>query len=404
MSRNKKTVMILGASRYYIHSIIKAKEMGLKVLVIDKNPNAEGFKYADYHEVVDITDIENSIEVAKKYQIAGVVALNDFGVLTQSAIANELNLVGITPEVAKYVTNKALMRKIWQKKSVPSPKFRIVKTLEEAYEAIEELNTFPLVVKPADSRGGGCRGVRIIRNKNEIEEAVKFAQSFYEDKTILIEEFINGIEHSLETITYNGETYILAISDKVKVPPPYRVDKSVIYPTKLSGEKLKRLCEIAKKAVQALGITVGAAHVELCTTNNGPKLFEVGARCGGGATPSIIVPFLTGIDMIKEVIRIHMGEEPERLKPKYIKGCVYRFITPRPGIIKKIHGLEEIKRWKGILDCELFVKEGDKVNPVKIGKDRSGFIVAGGETREEAIKLADKAEKALIFEYEGEER
>ena len=116
----KKKIMILGASRYYIRSIIAAREMGCEVFVTDRNPRAEGFRYADFYEAVDIGNIEDSIKTAQKYKVDGVVAVNDFGVQTAAAIAANLGLPGIGTEVAKYATSKAWMRKIWKISGVPS--------------------------------------------------------------------------------------------------------------------------------------------------------------------------------------------------------------------------------------------------------------------------------------------
>ncbi len=395
----KKRLMILGASRYYIRSIIAAKELECEVIVTDRNSEADGFAYADYHDVVDISDIEGSLEVAKKYAIDGIVPVNDFGVRTAAAIAEELGLSAIGPKVAEYATDKAYMRNKWKQTGVPSAKYEVVQSLEEAYLAVEKLNRWPLVLKPADSRGGASRGVSMVVSRNGIKDAFEFAQSFYEDKSVVIEEFLEGIEHSIETITYNGETHVLAVSDKVKTPPPFRVDKSVIYPTILKGEKLQRIQQVAKMAVQAIGINIGPAHVELCSTKDGPILFEIGARCGGGGTPDPIVPFLTGIEMFKEVVRLALGEMPQQLVPSYTKGCVYHFITPKPGRVKRIRGLEDIKKWDNILDCEIFVGEGDEVRLVRIGGDRAGFIIAGGETRDDALTLSNRAEQLITFEY-----
>jgi biotin carboxylase len=394
-----KCVMILGASRYGVRSILAAREIGCEVLATDKNPEADGFRYADRFEVVDISDIEGSIRAAKKHDISGVIAVNDFGVKTAAAIAQELGLVGISSEVAQQVTSKAWMRRLWEAAGVPSARFRVVQTLDQARVAVEELNSWPLVLKPVDSRGGGSRGVSKIDSKDELERALRFAQGFYEDKSVIIEEFLEGIEHSVETMTYGSETVVIAVSDKVKTPPPYRVDKSVIYPTIVEGPELQEIHDVAKAAVRAMGITVGAAHVEMCTTRDGPRMFELGARCGGGGTPDPIVPFATGVEMFKETVRIALGEKPCRLIPLYSKGCVYRFLTPQPGIVSKIHGLEEVRGWKNILDCDVLVKEGSEVRLVETGVDRTGFIIAGGETREEAIALADRAEQCIRFEY-----
>ncbi len=391
--------MILGASRYYVRSILAARELGCEVIAIDRNPDSAGFHYADHYEVVDIVDLKRAIGVAKKYDIDGVIAVNDFGVMTAATIAEEMGLVGISTQSAEYTTNKAWMRKKWDEAGISPIKFRIVHSLDEAYGAVEELNVWPLILKPVDSRGGGSRGVSRIDNQDQLKKGIEFAQSFYDNKAVMIEEFVEGVEHSIETITYEGETHVLAVSDKMKTPAPYRVDKSVIYPTKVTGIALQRIDEVVKAAIQALKIDVGAAHVELCTTNEGPRLFELGARCGGGGTPDPIVPFLTGIEMFKEVVRIAIGEKPQNLTSHFMKGCVYRFLTPKPGIVKKITGVEEVKTWKNILDCEVLVHEGEEVLPVRIGGDRAGFIIAGGEKREEAIALADKAETYIHFEY-----
>ncbi len=391
-------VMILGASKYMIRSIQIAKRMGCRVLVTDGNPRAEGLQYADYAEVIDITDIDQSICIAKHYQIDAVVPMNDFGVPTAAAVATAIGLVGISHEAAINSTCKSRMRKQWERYNLSSVKFNVVKTLEEAYQFVEEWNHFPMILKPDDSRGGGSRGVSRVETVDELPQAFEYAQSVYEDKSVIIEECLEGSEHSIETITYDGKVYILAVSDKVKTPPPSRVDHSVIYPSIYEGQDLEKIHETVKAAVTALEIDVGAAHVELCMTKEGPKLFEIGARCGGGHTPSVIIPYLTGIEMFEEVIRISLGEKPSNLSSYSMKGCVYRFVIPPPGIVKKIKGIEEIKKWKDILDCELWFNEGDTIPSVKTGHDRSGYLIAGGKLRQEAVEIADRAEVALGIE------
>ena len=264
--------------------------------------------------------------------------------------------------------------------------------------AAHELKRWPLIVKPNDSRGGGSRGVSKVRNAEELPRAIEFAQSFYDDKSAVIEEYLDGVEHSVETITHEGETHVLAMSDKVKTPEPYRVDKSVIYPSAITPEATERVHAVVKAAVRALGIVEGAAHVELCTTADGPRLFELGARCGGGGTPDPIVPFLTGVEMFKEVVRLALGEEPGNLKPLYTRGCVYRFLTPAPGRLRSFRGLDEVRSWTNILDADVTLREGDEIRPVRAGGDRAGFVIAGGLTRAEAIALADRAEAHITFE------
>ncbi|MFX0210362.1 MAG: hypothetical protein ACFFDT_30565, partial [Candidatus Hodarchaeota archaeon] len=88
-STSSGTLLILGASQYYIPRIKTAESMGLKTVVIDRNRHAEGRQYASVFEPVDFSDIETSIKIARKYEVDGVIPLNDYGVPTAAAICKE---------------------------------------------------------------------------------------------------------------------------------------------------------------------------------------------------------------------------------------------------------------------------------------------------------------------------
>ena len=394
-----KTVMILGASRYYARSIHKARAIGYRVIAVDRDPAAEGFAAADAHAVVDITDRDRVLAVARQQGIDGVVPLNDFGVETAAHVAHHLGLIGITPETAARATRKTSMRAAWQAAGLPQPHWRAARTMAEAMTAAAELDYWPLIVKPADSHGGASRGVSVAHSPQQFPAAVEFAMTAYADPEMVIEQWIEAIEHSVETVTCHGKTYVLAISDKVKTPLPYRVDKSVDYPTQLKPAAREALESLVKAAVGALGIQVGAAHVEACTTGDGPRLFELGARCGGGGTPDPIVPFVTGIDMLSDVVRLHAGDAPLNLTPVIARGCCYRFLTPPPGLLDSVHGVETVAAWPGVLDCAVTVAPGQAIRPVRVGGDRAGFVITGGETRADAERLADAAEREIRFGY-----
>jgi biotin carboxylase len=394
-----KTVMILGASRYYARSIQKARAIGYRTIAVDRNPHAEGFAAADGHAVVDITDRDGVLAVARQHGIDGIVPLNDFGVETAAHVAGQLGLVGISVEAATRATRKTSMRAAWDTADLPQPRWRAARTVDDALAASAALDCWPLIVKPADSHGGASRGVSVAQNADELPAAISFAMSAYDDPEIIIEEWIDALEHSVETVTWRGETHVLAVSDKVKTPLPYRVDKSVVYPTRLDAGALEALTALVRASVRALGIAVGAAHVEACTTKDGPRLFELGARCGGGGTPDPIVPYSTGIDMLSEVVRVHAGDAPLRLTPVAARGCCYRFLTPQPGVLESIEGLAHVASWPGVLDCAVTAAPGEPIGPVRVGADRAGFVITGGQTRADAERLADAAEREIRFVY-----
>lgn len=391
----KPRLLILGASRPYLRSIETACDFGCWVLALDRNPAAPGLKAADRGEAVDIIDVDGVLRMAKKHKVDGILALNDFGVPTAAKVADELGLPGLSVETSLICTSKELMRRAWQRQRF-NPEYCVVRNLDEALRAVKSLDRFPLVFKPTNSLGGGSRGVSKIDDASQVEAALNFAQSFYSTPEVIIEHCIVGVEHSVETITFNGETHIIMISDKEKTPPPYCVDKSVIYPTSVTGALLENLKDTVREAVKLVGITEGIAHVELCTTDQGSYVFELGARCGGGGTPHPICPWVSGVEELLEAVRLALGQPPKDLGPKWERGCVYRFLTPpKTGKLTAVHGFDEIKKWPGILDIDITASIGEEIRPVRSGHDRAGFIIAGAENRSQAIALADKAENEL---------
>lgn len=394
-----KRILILGASRYYIRSIETTKKLGYYTAVVDRNSNAPGFVFADESLAIDITDYKTVLQYARQIGIDGIVPLNDFGVFTAAYVSEKMGLHYVNTEIAQVAINKAKLREKWEQKKQPNPKYRIVKTLNECREACHDIHV-PVVFKPSVSTGGGSRGVLVVDDVNNIQEAYRFSCSFYEDTTLVVEEFLSGIEHSAEVLISEGKGHVLAISDKVKTPLPYRVDKNVLYPTTFEGEQKRKLERVIKQAVEVLGVENGCAHVECCTLPSGEvKLFELGLRPGGGGTPDQIVPYVTGINELEQYVRLCVGEKPDHVTPLYERGCNYHFLTPSPGTIKSIKGFEDILAWEHILDAALFIQPGDTVQEVRVGSDRAGFVIAGGKNREDALKLGKEAEEHIIFEY-----
>jgi carbamoyl-phosphate synthase large subunit len=395
-----KKVIILGASRYYSMSIESAKNAGYYIIALDRNPESAGFAVANEGVTCDISDKDSVLKVAIEKKIDAIVPLNDVGVFTAAYVAEKLNLSGISQQVALLSVNKEMMRNKWIETGIPCPKVFTATTREEFDKGIKYVG-YPCIFKPAHGAGGASRGVIAVNNETEVEAAIVFSQKFYDDKATLIETFIEAeYEHSAEVLIYKGKAEVIAISDKIKTPLPYRVDKNVLYPTKVSGQRLQNLKKTIVDSVLALGINNGAAHVELATTKNGFVLFELGARCGGGGTPEPIVHTSTGVNEFVELVRILAGDEPHNLIPTQNLGCNYHFLAPKPGKIKNVKGIEKINNLKGVLDFELFKKIGDEILPVTVGTERSGFIITTGKNADEAYEIGCKAEALIEIEYE----
>ncbi len=175
-----RRVLVMVASRYYARSIRTVRAMGCEVVAIDRNPAAEGFADADHAEPVDITDVDGVVAVARRYRVDAILPLNDFGVPAAAAAAEALGLVGLDRATAARATSKSLMRAAWDAAGVPNARWRLVRSVDEATRAVDELGTWPLIVKPDDSRGGGSRGVKVAHTRAQVLEAVTQAQAIYD--------------------------------------------------------------------------------------------------------------------------------------------------------------------------------------------------------------------------------
>ena len=391
-----KKIIVMGASRYNIMSIQALRKAGFFVIGADKNPNAPAFPYCDVAAAVDIVDAKAITELAREYQVDGILPTNEYAVPSASVATTELGLPGITPEMAVLFTMKEEMRKAWDKAGVPCPQFETAVTKDDFRRAVDRIG-FPCILKPAYGLGGGSRGIIVVRSREEMDDAIAFSQSFYPDKPeTLVETFVEAeYEHSAEVPVYQGEAHVLAISDKINTPLPFRIATDVIYPTRVSGERLQKLKETLCQAALSLGLRNGVAHVELATTKDGFYLYEAGARCGGGGTPAPIVSYVTGVDEVVEVARILTGQAPVHLEPVVNRACNYRFIMLPAGTVKDVSGVDEVRKQKDVLDFDFFVKPGDVLGGSTNGLDRRGFIIVGGETPEQVYKRSLELESMI---------
>ncbi len=393
--------MILGASILQLPAIKKAKEMGLDVIAVDMNPDAIGFKEEGVTKVLISTiDTPRIVEAARHYKIDGIMTLcTDMPMQAVAAVCEDLGLVGVSRQTALNATNKAEMRKCFKAHGVPIPDFYIVRERNEFINAAKNF-TSKFIVKPADNSGN--RGVELITdvsNTEVLNQAFDYSKNFSRDGRILLEEYMEGDEFSVETMSIAGECHIIQITDKLTSGAPYFVEMGHTQPTKYNTEIKNRIAEVTKAGVKALGITYGPSHTEIKLTSTGPKIVEIGARLGGGCITTHLVPLSTGINMVEANIRIVLGEKPD-LQQKFEKGAAIRFVQSPVGILKSIAGVEDIRKIPGIVEVGFFKEIGERISELHNGLDRVGYVIAQCNTREEAVELCEKCAEMIHFEME----
>lgn len=383
-----KKILILGASILQLPAIKKAKQKGYYTIVADMNPNAIGVQYADEFHCVSTIDIEGVANLAEELKPDGIMTLaTDMPMRAIAAATTRLGLPGITMDTAIKSTDKGEMIKAFEEHNVEHPWYYIVES-PEGFKTIVDNVTYPCVIKPTDNAGN--RGVSYAANRQELVDAYKYSYENSRSGHVIIEEYMDGDEVSVEIIVYKGQVNILAITDKLTLGKPYFVEVGHAEQSQKSKEVRDAITDIATRAVKALGIDNSPAHVEIMVTKDGPKMVELGSRMGGGCITTHLVPLSTGIDMIECVMDMTLGIEPD-LIPKFDKGSALRHIVGVEGIIESIEGIEDAQNIPGVIEVTMLKGAGSECHYFKNGSDRVGYVIAQGENTAEAIAVCEKA-------------
>jgi biotin carboxylase len=199
-----------------------------------------------------------------------------------------------------------------------------------------------------------------------------------------------GPEVSVEIIVWQGTPHVLQITDKLTTGAPHFVEMGHSQPSRLPVADQEKIKDLACRAVKAVGIDNGPAHVEIMLTKDGPKMVELGARMGGDCITTHLVPLSTGVDMIKATMDICLGLTPD-IEPKFQKGSAIRFFDVVPGTITAIEGVEEAKAIPGVQEISFTKQIGDTVGEIGASGDRMGFVIAQANSAKQAVVACENA-------------
>lgn len=393
----KKRVLIIGASILQMPAILKAKELGYYVATVDFNPKAIGIPYADEFFEVSTNDIEAVAEVAKKFKADGVMTLaTDMPMRSVAKAAEVCNLPGISMDTAIKATDKGEMIKAFEANGVEHPWYYIALD-KVAFENVKDKVTYPCIMKPTDN--AGSRGVVLAHSLEELESEYNYTVGESRKGGVIIEEYMVGPEVSVEVMTVDGEPHILQVTDKITTGAPHFVEMGHTQPSRLGVENVLKIKDLASRAVKAVGIKNGPAHVEIMLTKDGPKMVELGARMGGDCITTHLVPLSTGIDMVRSTIEIACGQKTD-IEAKFSKGSAIRYFKTSEGVIKSIMGVDEAKAIPGVREISFVKNIGDRVGSIDSSVDRVGFVIAQGENADDAEAICEKALKLINIEVE----
>ncbi len=371
----KKKLAIIGASYLQEPLVLKAKEMGVHTICFAWADGAVCKDTADEFFPISIIEKEKICSICKEKKVDGVTTIaTDVAVPTVCYVADELNLIGNSVQSAYISTNKYAMRQTLASAGASCPGFALIKSYSDALNALNKIS-FPLIVKPCDR--SGSIGVTKISNVDELKAAIETALTASFCGEAVMEEFIeNAREISIEGISWKGEHYVLAITDKVTTGPPHYVELGHHQPSNLPKVIVDKAIKQVKLGIKALGIEYGASHPELMITPDGQVyLTEIGARMGGDFIGSDLVYLSTGYDFLKGVIEVALGNftTPVFKEQKYSGVWFYSPDTPK---VKDI--ILNKADYTQVIRTEIHDEE---LKPLSRSADRAGYFIYCGDAK-----------------------
>lgn len=366
-------------------AIEKARKLNLHPVFITNDPSR--YKNLNQYECSVVICNTNNIEevintIMRRFEnleIAGVTTTSEFYIETVAIVAEKLNLVGNLPMEVRNSRNKLYFRQLLNdNKEFYNPYFFQIQSIEDLVK-IKNLIKYPCIVKPVDDTGSN--GVKKCSNYTEVHyhtiallKVDRNVRHQVTAKTVLVEEFLDGLEYSIECFTFNGKHQIVGFTKKTVINEPYFVESGHIFPAPDIDQYLNDLKTAAITILSKINWRNGPTHIEVRIINQQIALIEFNGRLAGGMIPELI-KYASGIDLLEEQINVAIGNPPI-LRKTLTKYAGIKFLVPvKAGVVSRTFN-EKLPVITKIKERKLSVRVGDRVSKAVNSYGRLGHVIA----------------------------
>ncbi|MPY59303.1 ATP-grasp domain-containing protein, partial [Streptomyces spongiae] len=349
---------------------------------------------------VDTNDIDALLLETERLHEAlrfdGVITSCDYYLPAVARIAGHLGLPGSPPQAVEDACRKDATRRVLTDAGVPGPRFAVQEEWADIARAAREIG-YPLVVKPVDL----CAGmyVRRVDDEEQLAAAVRALADFpvnargqRRERTVLLEELLDGPEVSVETVSHAGAVHVLGVTDKSIGGAPAFIETGHMFPAALPAADVEAAEQTALAALKALRLTDGVvAHTEIKLTPAGPRVVEVNPRPAGNRITEL-VRHVTGIDLAAAFVEVALGREPDlRHSDTGLRSAAIGFLVPdTAGTLESLDG-GELRDAPSVLEMQL-AAPGKQVKAAGSNNDYLGHVMAGDA---EGLDARDRVEVLL---------
>ena len=330
----------------------------------------------------------------------GVLTFSESAVVAVAAVATALALPSIGVDAARTSRNKLIMRQAHERGNAAHPQFRFVADVHEALAAAERFG-YPVILKP--TLGAASNFVFRVDDAEQMGERYAQARagidgmSWYNMEAdgldlgphgLLVESFLDGHEHLIEALVWDGEVFLGSIVDRVTVEGDTFDDDVHHAPTALTPAQVADVHAVVAAGVRAQGLTRSALHAEVRFHQDRPYLLEIAVRPGGGGLDHM-ARRSAGYDPIQAVMDVARGIKPQvaHYHPTEVHTAAMIVLCPS-GTIESIDVPPEVASADGLLHIKIMAQPGDVIRRPPYGNDILGGLGAMGTSFDDAMRVA----------------
>lgn len=373
-----KKLMLLGGMRYLVPVIEAAHKLGVYVITCDYLPNNIAHKYSDEYCNVSILEKDKVLEKAKELKIDGILSFAcDPGVVTAAYVAEKMGLPSSGPyESVEILQNKGKFRKFLTENNFNVPVAKQYTDIETALNDTEMFN-WPVIVKPTDS--AGSKGVTKVEEKDKLKDAINYALKFSHSNEFIIEDFLEKVGDSsdCDSFSIDGKLKFVSFSAQKfdeNCENPY-TPAAFTWPASISKIHQEELTNEIQRLLTLLNMKSSIYNIETRECTNGKAYIMECSPRGGGNRLAEMVRYMTGVDMITNIVKVALGMETDNIKQKEIKDNWAEIIlhSEKEGIFEKLWISEEIS--SNIVENDLWIETGTHVGGFSGANEAIGTMV-----------------------------
>ena len=381
--------LIVGASKDIKYGCKLLKKENVRSIALDGNEKAEGFSFSEEHLVVDISKENKCIKVANELAIDFIlpVPIGRF-ITTWGAINDELNLKGISKEMAEVCTDKWTFHQLLNKNSLRNAQAYLIDNSEVKLKNL----TFPMILKPRF--GSGSRNVMLIKNEDQLQNEIKNFD--FQADNFILETAISGVEFGVDALVINGAFKMVLLREKINTPPPNR--QAIGYFSQHDASQFPNLHhkvqQKLKDVIECLGLNNCLLHADVMVNEEDEFIIELSPRPSGHNLHNNFTIKATGFDMLKTYIEFQKSEKYSLDIPNLKNVALLYFDFENVQFID-VPSNEEIMALDNIIEANINIKNGDIRRIISQGSDviNDGFVIIEGNDRDRIWAKYDEVKR-----------